>query len=366
MKLMPRTIVRRGQRGEAVRDVQDRLLALGYAVAPEERGTEFAASTEDAVREFQQRRGLAVDGIVGPETWRELVEASWRLGDRALYLRAPHLRGDDVRALQDRLSALGFHHGRVDGIFGPETAASVREFQRNYGMPSDGIVGDATVRALAGLPGLGGDTPVGEIREREALRRIPPTLAGMRIVIDPGHGAADSGWTGAAGLREAECALRLARRIEALLAASGAQVYLTRDERADPSPSERAAFANQLGADLYLSLHAAGADAPGTPVPGAYYFGHERFHSHAGRRLAELVAEELSALGARAAAEPKTFSVLRETRMPAVQIEPAVLTDPDGERRLADPAFLSRVAEATAAALRRLVREPVPAASGES
>src|SRR5437899_1852251 len=107
--------IKLGQRSAAVRDVQRRLLTLGYKIDAVEIDGRFGETTLAAVRDFQERRGLVVDGLVGDETWRELVEASWRLGNRSLYLRAPQLRGDDVRELQERLGALGFDVGRIDG-----------------------------------------------------------------------------------------------------------------------------------------------------------------------------------------------------------------------------------------------------------
>src|SRR6266508_1010214 len=126
----PTRAIRPGDEGEEVRDVQARLGALGFRVDPAEAGR-FGPATEAAVREFQQRRGLVVDGIVGVGTWAELVEAGYGLGDRTLYLHYPFLRGDDVRTLQARLSALGFDAGREDGIYGERTDRGVREFQRN-------------------------------------------------------------------------------------------------------------------------------------------------------------------------------------------------------------------------------------------
>ncbi|HWC32375.1 MAG TPA: peptidoglycan-binding protein, partial [Actinomycetota bacterium] len=139
--------IRHGSRGDGVRDVQARLTALGLRIDPDETGR-FGEGTERAVREFQQRRGLVVDGIVGVGTWRELVDAGYTLGDRTLYLHQPYLRGDDVRVLQARLDALGFDPGRVDGILGDRTDRAIRDFQRNVGLPPDGIGGATTLRAL--------------------------------------------------------------------------------------------------------------------------------------------------------------------------------------------------------------------------
>src|SRR5919198_1080402 len=127
----------RGARGGAVRDIQARLAALGYRIDAREHGV-FGPTTEQGVREFQQRRRLMVDGKVGTETWDELVEAGYSLGDRVLYLRYPYFRGDDVRALQGGLNLLGFDAGREDGIFGERTDRAVHQFQRNVGLPPDG------------------------------------------------------------------------------------------------------------------------------------------------------------------------------------------------------------------------------------
>ena len=71
--------IQQGDRGEDVRDVQQRLIALGGRIEGEELEGLFGSSTEAAVRAFQQRRGLFVDGKVGPETWAELVEAGYVL-----------------------------------------------------------------------------------------------------------------------------------------------------------------------------------------------------------------------------------------------------------------------------------------------
>jgi N-acetylmuramoyl-L-alanine amidase len=351
-----------GARGSGVRDVQLRLMALGYGIDDPERTGIFGSSTLEAVRAFQQQRGLVVDGVVGRETWRALVEASWKLGDRTLYVRAPHIRGDDVRELQERLNALGFDAGRVDGIFGQRTARALTDFQRNYGLPADGIAGDSTFRSLAGLPHLAGDLPVATVREREALRRMRPTVAGLVVVVDPGHGGEDAGFVGPSGTREDEVAFGICRRLEAALAASGAEVFLTRDGASGPPDHQRTALANTLGADLFLSVHAGGSSDEEACGAATYYFGHERFRSEAGARLAECIQDEITAIGlTNGRTHPKTWGVLRETQMPAVQVEPCFLTNPAEEVLLVDPAFQRRVAEAIAAALRRFAHQPVPA-----
>jgi N-acetylmuramoyl-L-alanine amidase len=356
-------IIGPGSRGRAVRDIQMRLLALGYEIDAGERANHYGPATTEAVRAFQQQRGLLVDGIVGPESWRELVEASWRLGDRVVYLRSPQLRGDDVRELQERLSALGFDTGRIDGIFGPRTAGAVREFQSNYGIPPDGIVAKSTVRALAGLPHLAHPSvsPAARVREVEAMRRIGG-MAGLRIVVDPGHGGEDGGFAGPTGVREAESMYGIARELEAALAASGAAVYLSRDESSSPTDRARAELANRVHADLFISLHTAAHADTAANGAATFYYGHERFESEAGGRLAEMAQAAVCELGfTDGRTHAKTFPILRETRMPAIQIEPCYISNPREERLLADPDFRRRLAVAIANAVRRFVSSAVPA-----
>src|SRR3954453_10791041 len=98
--------LRSGDPGDAVRDLQRRLTALGLDLSVEPQGA-FGVGTERAVTEFQTRRGLPHTGVCDEATWRSLVEAGYRLGDRLLYLRSPMLRGDDVAELQRQLGTLG-------------------------------------------------------------------------------------------------------------------------------------------------------------------------------------------------------------------------------------------------------------------
>ena len=143
--------VRPGDRGSAVEDIQRRLLALGYELGRTGVDGVFLGATADAVGAFQAEHDLAEDGLVGERTWSALVDASFSLGDRMLYLRLPHFHGHDVTVLQQALNALGFACGEVDGIFGAFTERALREFQRNAGVATDGIVGPNSVRTIVNL-----------------------------------------------------------------------------------------------------------------------------------------------------------------------------------------------------------------------
>src|SRR5690606_11650606 len=172
-----------GQRGEAIRDLQRRLGAAGFAPAGAEPGL-FCEATAASLREFQQVRGLRSTGVCDEETWRALVEASWKLGDRLLTLVAPNLRGDDVSELQTLLARLGFDCGRVDGILGPATIRALEDFQRNSGLRVDGVCGPVTVRALQVLTRQTGSGPgVATLRELEELTAGARSLAELRILV---------------------------------------------------------------------------------------------------------------------------------------------------------------------------------------
>lgn len=140
-----------GAQGPAVEDVQRRLLKLGFDLGPSGVDGLFMGMTREAVASFQHTLGLKEDGVVGQETWSALVDSTFTIGDRTLYLRLPHFHGHDVLVLQEALSALGFTAGAVDGIFGPSTEHAVRSFQRNCGQPADGIAGIETISALMNL-----------------------------------------------------------------------------------------------------------------------------------------------------------------------------------------------------------------------
>ena len=129
-----------GMQGAAVEDVQSRLLQLGYTIdAAEVTDKYFGATTEQAVSTFRLDSGLAAGHAVDIPCWSALVDASYKLGDRTLYLRMPNFHGADVQALQRALNVLGFACGEDDGYFGPHTEAALQQFQENVGLFADGM-----------------------------------------------------------------------------------------------------------------------------------------------------------------------------------------------------------------------------------
>lgn len=135
--------IRYGARGGVTRHVQVRLNALGFDCGTVD-GI-FGAKTKNAVKSFQESRGLTADCIVGPLTWAALAN----VGTSAT--RATIRMGSvcqDVREAQTLLNKAGFACGKADGIFGVKTEKAVRAFQAAHGLDPDGIIGKLTWPAL--------------------------------------------------------------------------------------------------------------------------------------------------------------------------------------------------------------------------
>lgn len=202
-----RPTLRLGSQGEAVSELQAMLKLLGFY--PDSVTGQFQESTQNAVKQFQSAAGLTPDGVVGSATWSELLPTppneanpptasspsgpasstpasgpapttpsasssptppagpgasttpntssgsasanrpsppnSASTGQPVL---RPGMEGAAVTRLQERLKALGFYRGAVDGVFGSQTEQAVKQAQRHYNLEPDGIVGPATWDAI--------------------------------------------------------------------------------------------------------------------------------------------------------------------------------------------------------------------------
>jgi len=133
--------IRKGDRGDAVKRLQEVLNDLGYQAGSAD-GI-FGNKTQNAAVAFQKARGLAADGLVGKKTKAALEDAirpkpTLRRGDRV----------EDVGYLQELLNQRGFDSGPPDNIFGRNTETAVKAFQKSAGLRVDGVVGKNTWTAL--------------------------------------------------------------------------------------------------------------------------------------------------------------------------------------------------------------------------
>lgn len=281
--------LRPGDTGDGVGLLHQRLAVVGWRISE----SSYDSATEQAVREFQEARGLRPDGICGPEVWQELDDASWRLGDRLLCFRRPMLRGDDVAELQERLNRLGFDAGREDGILGERTADALRDFQRNAGLAGDGIAGKQTVAAIRVL-GSFAQGSLAMVRERESLRSRT-TIQDMNILLAT-----------ASELRG------VALELEKYLQSAGAAPLL----HSDGEEHAAAQLANDRGVSLALLMRTGDEAA-------AVFYTSGRFRSEIGWALAGEVVGALARISedADAVLQGRAYPFVRETQMPAVVIE---------------------------------------------
>ncbi len=153
----PRTL-RKGQKGSAVTDLQNRLRLAGYPTPVTGR---FDDQTQRAVMRFQLARGILADGVAGPSTLAALgipgfnrvvrgsaseaavAKAAFR-PNRLPARAAPLVAGSSARLsvldLQRRLAARGFNPGPLDGIWGPRTQAAVARAQQLYRIRRDDVL----------------------------------------------------------------------------------------------------------------------------------------------------------------------------------------------------------------------------------
>ena len=301
--------------------------------------------SESEIRSFQQARGLSVTGLVDEVTARALEEAQWKLGDRSLNLQEPPLmHGDDVAALQSRLTEMGFDCGRVDGIYGPRTELAVKDFQKSVGATVDGKCGPATIIALIRLTKIVSGGAPSILRESANQKNRGPALANKTIVLNPDG--------------DDPLVYDVAVRTEGRLLALGASVFLTRGEKNNPSESERIAFTNNSNADLMISLHEDSYKNENAHGAATYFYGSEAHgvHSIDGERFASLVQREICARTdfANCRTHAMTWDLLRLTKAPAVRIDLGYKTNPGDIGRMSRPDFRDVIAEALVIAIQRL------------
>lgn len=221
-----------------------------------------------------------------------------------------------------------------------------------------------------------------------------------RIVIDPGHGGAETGAQGKGGVVEKELTLDVARRLAGLLRADGFEVTLTREGDDDKALDDRAGIANNQHADVFLSLHANASRFTGARGAETFVLSREATDDAArttaalendaigvgeaagaagaaagtgdgdlplilwdlaqvsyledSMRLAGVIQERLNAaLGLKdRGVRQAPFRVLRGATCPAVLVELGFLSNADEEKSLASQEHRAKLAEALVDALR--------------
>lgn len=173
--------LRKGDSGEAVRQLQRDLKAAGYFAGGVD--GEFGPKTETAVKNFQKAMGLTADGIAGKATQAKLTDLL--AGSTSTTLRKGS-EGSAVKSLQLKLIGLGYlAKGSDDGKFGAKTENAVRAFQRNNGLSADGVAGPATQAKLVSSNAVKASSASGEntdLPEPGSGRQEAPSASGVQLL----------------------------------------------------------------------------------------------------------------------------------------------------------------------------------------
>ena len=173
-----------GDRGDAVKEIQDYLIAQSL-LSVEADGV-YGTATVNAIKDFQAALGLEVDGVCGAETYKLLRAAAYDEIDITTYKPGDYvpeppktvaqavssvlniattvkevaqyagvgdtiklgMEGDGVVHLQNKLAEHGFYSGEADGVADAEVIEALKDFQSSRGMKADGICGRRTYFAL--------------------------------------------------------------------------------------------------------------------------------------------------------------------------------------------------------------------------
>lgn len=159
----------------------------------------------------------------------------------------------------------------------------------------------------------------------------------MKIFIDPGHGGKNPGAIGPNGLYESNVTLDIGLKLGRILTNWGYEVNYSRVTDTTVSLSERAKMANDWGADYFVSIHCNSNVNPEANGTSTYFFRAgtiaENFAQIVNNNLVrQIQRKDLGIFSA-------NFAVLRLTRMPAILVETAFISNPEESRLLATNSF---------------------------
>ena len=324
------SIMKKNSKGAKVTDLQRRLKLLGLDLGNTDIDGIIGSETERAIKKFQQIRGLLVTGIVDDETWQELVDAGYKIGDRLLYLKNPPFRGDDVKTLQLWLKTLGFYQDNENGILSEETHKALINFQDNMNIADDGIMGEETLQHLKNLERIiisrkTSNFPVvrnlGEDRKRN----------GFKIILDYSDVTEDVPGS-EIYLKDKKYICRsIVEYCKEFFSKEGVDTIMTINDESSGGffLSDRINHANNSGSDLLISInlnYSRDTDANGSCCS---YFKGIKSYSIEGFRVANLIQDKLVKTPGvtDCRVHGSSYAILKDTIMASVLIEPMFISN---------------------------------------
>lgn len=141
-------VVQLKDEGDCVREVQRNIVRHGDNITID---GDFGPNTDSAVKRFQSKNGLTVDGIVGPSTWKHL-KSTVQPKAKSEAKEYPTLRSGSVNSYVETLRVLlnrtGYRVSEKGTAFTAEVKEAVQTFQRDHKLSVDGVVGPNTWGAI--------------------------------------------------------------------------------------------------------------------------------------------------------------------------------------------------------------------------
>ena len=176
--------------------------------------------------------------------------------------------------------------------------------------------------------------------------QAPKTYGSGTVVIDPGHGGRQPGTTSVLGEREKVVNLKIAHKVASFLRQAGIDVVMTRESDVVVSLEERAALANRVGADLFVSIH---CDSNPDRMRKGFTIYRARSASQGSKKAGRIFEKHLSNAGIPSRGFGNAdYKVLVQTKMPAILIECGYMSNYDEAALLVDPWYQNKLARAIA------------------
>jgi len=351
-------ILKRNHSGEKVVDLQRRLKQLGYDLGSSEIDGIYGPETEDAVKKFQRKRGLDSTGAVDGQTWRELVDAGYKIGERMLYLKHPPFRGDDVRTLQYWLKSLGFYTYKENGIFCARTHDAVIEFQKNMNLAADGIVGDDTIKSLINLRRVieSRKTSNFPFNSRYESRK---NQGAVTVIMEYGH-VIDEQQSYNYYQEKIYICKSIAHYCKSFLEKRGIRSMLTvcDDENQSLFLEDRISYVNRCEPDILVSINLGYSQDKEASGSSCYYFEGLKSYSIDGKKIANLIQDKIvNNMGlADCRVHGSSYSILKETEMTSVLVEPAFISNTEQRENLKQSEYQIKISQSIAQAIIEFIK----------